>query len=91
MSTFEMIPGSHEIAGALQRWTGRGSAPASLLLPGIGIFAAGMLAGAAVAILFTPKPGAELRREIGSRVGRLRDGMRSKIPEGVAVDGGAAA
>lgn len=90
MSTMDMIPGSHEIAGALQRLTGRGSAPPSLLVPGIGIFAVGMLTGAALAMLFAPSAGAELRREIGSRVGRLRAGMLPKTTEG-SIDRGATA
>jgi hypothetical protein len=73
MNTLDRIPGRHEIAGALQRLTGRGASPTSLLLPGLGIFAAGVAAGAALAMLLAPKPGAELRREIRRRARKVRD------------------
>ena len=73
MNTLDRIPGSHEITGALRRLTGRGTSPTALLLPGLGIFVTGVVAGAALAMLLTPKPGAELRREIRARARQVRD------------------
>jgi len=39
----------------------------------IGIFAAGIMLGAALGLLFAPRPGEELREELGERMGGLRD------------------
>ena len=72
MSTLDLLPSKDDIADALRQLTGRSNPPGQLLV-GVGIFAAGILAGAALAILFAPKPGTELRQEIGSRVGAIRD------------------
>ena len=72
MSTSDLLPSKNDIADALRQLTGRGD-PQGHLLTGFGIFAAGILAGAVLAVLFAPKPGAELRQEIGARVGSLRD------------------
>jgi hypothetical protein len=83
MSTLDLLPSKDAIADALRQLTGRSNPPGHLLA-GLGIFAAGILAGAAIAILFAPKPGAELRQEIGSRVGSLRDQITKT--EGGAAD-----
>jgi len=72
MSALHLLPSKDEIVDALQQLTGRGD-PQGHLLAGVGLFAAGALAGAALAILFAPKTGAELRQEIGARVTDLRD------------------
>jgi len=82
MSTSDLLPSTDDIADALRHLTGR-SDPQGHLLAGVGIFAAGILAGAALAILFAPKPGAELRQEIGARVGGFRDKL-TKTEEGAA-------
>ena len=83
MSTFDLLPSKDEITEALRLLTGR-SDPPGHLLAGVGIFAAGLLAGAALAVLFAPKPGAELRQEIGARVGGFRDKIAKT--EEVATD-----
>jgi hypothetical protein len=85
MSTLDLLPSKDDIADALRQLTGRSDAPGHLLA-GFGIFAAGILAGAALAVLFAPKPGAELRQEIGARVGDLRDKIAktAKTAEGAA-------
>ena len=82
MSTLDLLPSKDDIADALRQLTGRSNPPGHLLA-GLGIFAAGILAGAALAILFAPKPGAELRQEIGARVGGFRDKL-TKTEEGAA-------
>lgn len=46
--------------------------PADYILPALGIFGAGMLVGAGVALMVTPKPGAELRSDIRRAASRLR-------------------
>jgi YtxH-like protein len=80
MSTSDLLPSKDNIAEALRQLTGR-SNPSDQLLSAVGIFAAGILTGAALAVLFAPKPGAELRQEIGARVGGLRDKI-AKTAEG---------
>ena len=72
MSTSDLLPRKDDIADTLRQLTGR-SNPPDQLLSAVGVFAAGILTGAALAVLFAPKPGAELRQEIGERVGDLRD------------------
>jgi gas vesicle protein len=47
-----------------------------LLLPSLGIFGAGLAAGAAMGLLLAPKPGAELRGGIRDVAGRVRDKVR---------------
>ena len=39
----------------------------------IGVFGAGLLIGAGLALLFAPKTGTEMRRELGERMSSLRD------------------
>jgi YtxH-like protein len=72
MSTADLLPSKDDLVDTLRQLTGRSNPPGHLLA-GFGIFAAGILAGAALAVLFAPKPGAELRQEIGARVGDFRD------------------
>ena len=74
MSTSDLLPSKDDIAAALRQLT-RPSNPPGQLLAGFGIFAAGIVTGAALAVLFAPKPGAELRQEIGARIGGLRDAI----------------
>ncbi len=82
MSTLDLLPSKDDIADTLRQLTGRSNPPGHLLA-GFGIFAAGILAGAALAVLFAPKPGAELRQEIGARVGDLREKI-TKTAQGAA-------
>jgi hypothetical protein len=42
------------------------------LLPALGIFGVGLLVGAGIGLLFAPKPGSDLRHQIGSRIRRRR-------------------
>src|SRR5437773_10510510 len=72
MNTLDALPSRQQIADMLRQLTVR-SDPPGHLFGGIGILAAGILTGAALAVLFAPKPGAELRQEIGTRVRGLSD------------------
>jgi YtxH-like protein len=72
MSTSDLLPSKDDIAAALRQLTVRSNPPGHLLA-GFGIFATGIVTGAALAVLFAPKPGAELRQEIGTRVRGLSD------------------
>jgi len=88
MSTLDLLPSKDDIADALRQLTGHSNPPGHLLAA-VGFFAVGILTGAALAVLFAPKPGAELREEISARVGGFRDKI-AKTKEG-AIDSGKAA
>jgi hypothetical protein len=88
MSTLDLLPSKDDIADALRQLTGQ-SDPPGHLLAAVGFFGAGIVAGAALAVLFAPKPGAELRQEIGARVGGLRDKI-ARTKESTADSGKAA-
>lgn len=44
-----------------------------VLLPALGIFGAGLAAGAMMGVLFAPKRGEEIRTDIRHRIGDIRD------------------
>lgn len=43
-----------------------------LVLPAAGLFATGILLGVGLGMMFAPKPGVELRRDIGHRFSNIR-------------------
>lgn len=45
----------------------------SMVLGTLGIFGVGLVVGASMALLFAPKPGHELRRDIGHRLRRAAE------------------
>ena len=47
-----------------------------------GLFGLGVLVGAGVALLLAPKPGSEIRREIGTRIKEVRDQVGAKVGNG---------
>lgn len=56
------------------------SAVTDTVLPALAVFSAGILVGASIALLVTPKSGRELRGDISRRAGSLTDTVREKIP-----------
>jgi hypothetical protein len=56
-----------------------------VILPAVGFFGVGILAGVGLGLLFAPKPGSELREELGEQVKQAvkKEGMR---PEAGASD-----
>jgi hypothetical protein len=42
------------------------------LMPALGLFGAGLVVGAGLGLLFAPRPGHEMRAEIGRRAGNIR-------------------
>lgn len=56
----------------------RRSAPAAAFTA-FGLFTAGLIAGAAVSLLFAPKPGEELRNELAQRMSSLREEIEKKV------------
>ena len=68
----ENLPSGEDIAQALGLTTrSRGSD----VFSGLGLFAAGILVGAGLALLFAPTSGDELREDLGERVSSLREGF----------------
>jgi gas vesicle protein len=60
-----------DILGALGLQT-KGST-AGWLFGSLGLFGLGMIVGAGVALMVAPKPGAELRRDLESRIKTVRE------------------
>lgn len=50
------------------------------LVPALAIFSAGMVVGATVAVLVTPKSGRELRNDLSRKATELTDSVRSQMP-----------
>lgn len=53
----------------------RARTPAGDLVTGLGLFAVGVLAGAALGLAFAPRRGTEIRALVGSRLRRRGDGL----------------
>ena len=51
------------------------------VLPALAFFSAGMVVGAAVAVLVTPKTGRELRNDLSRKASELTETVRSQIPQ----------
>lgn len=62
----------------------RKSSPSDMLLPALGIFGAGVAAGAVMGLLFAPNRGDETRTEIVHRLEDIRERVRSKEEEASA-------
>ncbi len=65
------LPSKDELARAVGLQSRSGFSD-DMLLP-LTMFGAGILVGAAVALLFAPKAGRELREDLGTRASELRD------------------
>jgi hypothetical protein len=50
------------------------------VLPALAVFSAGILVGAAVALLVTPKTGRELRNDLQRKAGQITDNVKERIP-----------
>jgi hypothetical protein len=62
--------------------------PADVLLPALGAFTVGVLVGAGLGLLLAPRPGTQLRDELGRRLRPApepsEDTARSEVPSGIA-------
>lgn len=70
----QALPTREDIANAVGLQT-RSSVSADVL-SAFGIFGAGMLLGAGLALLFAPKPGRQTRHDIAEKVGELGSHLR---------------
>jgi len=62
----ESMPNRDQVLRAL------GGKPADDMMGSFGIFAAGIVLGAGLAVLFAPKPGSEIREAIGEKISNIR-------------------
>jgi len=83
----QSLPSREDIAKALggrnsgmSGWTSS-SSTTSDLLPLLGIFGTGLLFGAGLAMLLTPKTGRELRRELSEKMGEYGNQARHMAEE----------
>lgn len=65
-SARDAMPTREQLLGAI------GAKPADDMTSSFGIFAAGIVLGAGLAVLFTPRPGSEVREAIGEKISNLR-------------------
>ncbi|MEW6268121.1 MAG: YtxH domain-containing protein [Thermodesulfobacteriota bacterium] len=72
------LPSAEDILRSIGLQRARGN---SDLLSGIAVFGAGMLVGAGLALLFAPSSGAEVREQIGSRIGGMREQLGQKVEQ----------
>jgi hypothetical protein len=50
------------------------------VLPALAVFSAGILVGAAIALLVTPKTGRELRGDLQRKAGQITETVKERIP-----------
>ena len=53
--------------------------PAGYIFTALGMFGVGMLAGAGLGMLFAPRSGREIRRELGTRVSDVTNKLKTKM------------
>jgi hypothetical protein len=61
--------------------------PSDVLLPALGAFTVGVLVGAGIGLLLAPKPGTQLRDELGRRLKPPETGADTRsteVPPGIA-------
>lgn len=84
------LPSTDEVLRAIGLQRARNG---SDLLGGVAVFGAGMLVGAGLALLFAPGSGAEMREQIGAKVGDAKEKIgeiASSASSGSKVSGSSA-
>jgi hypothetical protein len=78
-TSMDYLPSADEIRRAI----GLRSQPTftDVMGPALGMFAAGVLVGAAIALLLAPKAGEELRHELGDRMSEVREKAKHRVAE----------
>jgi len=78
--THNLTPNQLLHAIGLRRETERAAVMTDTVLPALAVFSAGILVGASIALLVTPKSGRELRDDLSRRAGELTDNVKERIP-----------
>jgi hypothetical protein len=73
----DLLPRREDITNALG--LGMAARSSMSILPAVELFAAGVLVGAGLALLFAPKAGADLRQEIGERMSDVREKVSERV------------
>lgn len=76
---FQALPSKEDIASAVGL-EARSSATGGRLTA-FGIFGAGIILGAGLALLFAPKAGHEIRHDIAERVGEMGEHLCAQVPQ----------
>jgi hypothetical protein len=79
---FDLLPTKDQLAEAIGLRTA--PSPMSDVATALAIFASGVLAGGAVALLFAPRPGRQLRRDLRERMSEASRRVRSPETEPTA-------
>jgi len=82
----QALPSKEDIASAVG-FESRGSA-AGGMFTAFSIFGAGIILGAGLALLFAPKPGHEIRRDIAEKVGEMGEHLRAQMPQSATSSNG---
>lgn len=82
----QALPSREEIASAVGL-EARPSASGDILTA-LGIFGTGMVLGAGLALLFAPKTGEEVRRDLAERLGAMAEPPDAQAPEAAATTNG---
>lgn len=85
----QALPSKEDITKALGRET-RSSASGDILAA-FGIFGTGMMLGVGLALLFAPKAGHEIRRDLAEKVGEIGEHLRSQVTQPVTSTNGQSA
>jgi len=75
---FQVLPSKEDIAGAIGLETR--TSPTVDILTALGAFGVGMILGAGLALLFAPKAGHEIRRDLATKIGEMGEHVRGEAP-----------
>ncbi|HEV7732758.1 MAG TPA: YtxH domain-containing protein [Candidatus Binatia bacterium] len=73
----DRIPATDDVLGMLGLQQQR--AAGDLYSMGIGAFALGLVVGSALALLYAPRPGRDLRKDVGERLSSVKDRVSDAI------------
>jgi len=85
----QALPSKEDIANAVGVETR--TSPSGDLLAAFGIFGAGIILGAGLALLFAPKAGQEMRHDIAEKVGEMSGHLRAQAPQPATASNGPSA
>jgi hypothetical protein len=75
----QALPSKEDIASAVGLQAR--SSPTGDMLAAFGIFGAGIVLGAGLALLFAPKAGHEIRHDIAEKMGEMGEHLRAPAPQ----------
>jgi hypothetical protein len=75
----QALPSKEDVANAVGLQAR--SSPTGDILAAFGIFGAGIILGAGLALLFAPKTGHEIRHDIAEKMGEMGEHLRAQAPQ----------